>query len=133
MYDKLAKIALQMRSKAYAPYSHFTVGVALLCDSGEIYTGTNIENVSYGATICAERIALSTAIMEGEKKFVAIAIAGAKEGEKALKPCNPCGMCVQVMSEFFDKHTHIVLATESGYEVHDFVEIAPLAFDKGSI
>lgn len=130
MYDKLAKIALQMRSKAYAPYSHFTVGVALLARSGEVYEGTNIENASFGATICAERVAISRAIIEGENTFDAIAIAGAKEGEEVLKPCYPCGICVQTLSEFFDADTKVILVEGDSYSVCNFSDIAPATFGK---
>ena len=74
LYVKAKKAAIN----AYAPYSHFKVGAALLCDSGNIYTGVNIENSSYGATICAERSALSAAVGAGEKKFIKIAVASSQ-------------------------------------------------------
>ena len=133
MYEKLAKLALDTRAKAYAPYSHFRVGVALLTDDGEVYTGANIENASYGATICAERVAISQAVLDGHRKFEAIAIAGASEDEEVIKPCYPCGICTQTLTEFLDKSTKVILVANKGYEILDFVDIVPRAFDKGNL
>ena len=94
----LLQMAEAAREKAYAPYSHFQVGAALLCASGKVYTGCNIENMSYSATVCAERTALYKAVSEGERAFVAIAISGGPEGEQGGF-CAPCGICRQVMAE----------------------------------
>ena len=90
--EEAAKSAMRF---AYAPYSHFTVGAALLSRSGRIYTGCNIENASFGATNCAERTAIFKAVSEGEREFDAIAIVSSS-GE----PTPPCGICRQVLSEF---------------------------------
>ena len=94
VYRELYKVAAEVRRNAYAPYSKFKVGAALLSENGKIYTGVNIENASYGATICAERSAISTAITDGERSFEAIAIAAGEES------AFPCGICRQVLAEF---------------------------------
>lgn len=97
--ELLAK-ALEAREKAYAPYSGYRVGAALLGESGKVYTGVNIENASYPATLCAERAAFGQAISRGERHFVAIAVAGGRNEAEAHVP--PCGICRQVMAEFCD-------------------------------
>ena len=94
---KLSEAALDVRKKAYCPYSGFAVGAALLAKSGEIYTGVNIENAAFTPTNCAERTAFFTAIAKGERDFVAVAIAGGKAGEEPEDFCAPCGVCRQVM------------------------------------
>ena len=92
--QKLAALAVEMRSRSYIPYSHYAVGAALLTKSGKIYTGCNIENAAYPVTICAERTAMFKAISEGDMDFAAIAIAT----DDGLG--YPCGSCRQVMAEF---------------------------------
>ncbi|MDD7016189.1 MAG: cytidine deaminase [Firmicutes bacterium] len=92
--SQLYDIAQTVSRNAYAPYSGFKVGAALLTEDGRVYSGVNIENSSYGATICAERTAFVKAISEGEKQFTAIAVY--EEGEEAI----PCGICRQFMYEF---------------------------------
>ena len=92
--DKLKNEAKQVSNNAYTVYSKFNVGAAVLTESGKIYTGVNVENVSYGATVCAERNAIFHAVGDGERKFTHIAVFN----EKQLPV--PCGMCLQVMSEF---------------------------------
>ncbi len=96
-YQMLIDAAVGARLAAYAPYSEFQVGAALLCDDGKIITGCNVENLSYGLTICAERNAIFAAVAAGQQKFAAIAIAA--DTEKAI---SPCGACRQVMCEFGD-------------------------------
>jgi len=93
MEQELAARALHARQWAYAPYSHYTVGAALLTASGRIYDGVNVENAAYGDTICAERTAAVKAVSEGERDFVAIAVASSNGG-------TPCGSCRQVLAEF---------------------------------
>ena len=93
MKQKLIDASLQARKRAYAPYSRYFVGAALLSESGKIFEGLNIENASYGATVCAERVAIFNAVSTGEKKFVAMAVAGEGGGP-------PCGICRQVLAEF---------------------------------
>src|SRR5271157_4697941 len=95
VYQRLIKEARKAMKNSYSPYSRFKVGAALLTDGGEIFSGTNVENCSYGLTICAERLAVYKAVSEGEKKFKAIAIVA---GGKSC--CYPCGACLQVLSEF---------------------------------
>lgn len=90
---QLIEAARQARERAYAPYSHYLVGAALLCADGRIYTGCNVENASYSLTICAERNAIFQAVADGQRDFVALAVIG---NNHAI----PCGACLQVMSEF---------------------------------
>ena len=91
----LIQSASEARLKAYAPYSRFAVGAAVQCRSGAIYVGTNIENISYGLTVCAERIAVGSAIAAGEREFVAIAVVA-----DTVEPIVPCGACRQFLAEF---------------------------------
>jgi len=91
---ELVRRAVEARARAYAPYSGFAVGAALLAEDGRIFTGCNVENASFGLTVCAERVALFKAVSEGAREFVALAVAC---GES---PCAPCGACRQVLYEF---------------------------------
>jgi len=91
----LIEKAKKARERAYAPYSKFKVGAALLAKSGKVYTGANVENATFGLTVCAERVALFKAITNGEKSFVKIAVVADKD-----EPITPCGACRQVLSEF---------------------------------
>lgn len=107
----LLAIANAAREKAYARYSGFRVGAALVAKSGQVYLGVNIENASYPAGICAERAAICAAVSAGETEFSAIAIAGGDEEEPEAKtPCFPCGICRQVLSEFCPPEFPVVLA-----------------------
>lgn len=108
MNEKLVKAALDAMGNAYAPYSKFRVGAALLCDDGSIYTGCNIENSSFGATNCAERTAIFKAVSEGKHTFVKIAIASDSDTYTA-----PCGICRQVMSEFAP-NLEVIMANNRG-------------------
>ena len=98
---------------AYAPYSGFHVGAALLTDDGRLYTGCNIENASFGATNCAERTALFHAVSEGARRFTALAVVGGKNGVCDAF-AQPCGICRQVLSEFCDDSLRIILGTDDG-------------------
>lgn len=111
---RLAKDALR---NAYAPYSEFSVGAALLTETGEVYTGVNVENSSFGATICAERTAFVKAVSDGHRRFKAIAIASS--GGKAW----PCGICRQFMYEFGDALTVITGSDENYLEKYDIKEL----------
>lgn len=106
--DKLIKEARTVREKAYAPYSYFKVGAALLSDTGKIYTGCNVENISYGLTVCAERNAVANAIASGQSQFLAIAIVADTD---AVTP--PCGACRQVLAEF-SSNIEIILGNLNG-------------------
>ncbi len=92
--------AAAARERAYAPYSRFGVGAALLGKSGAIYRGCNVENVSYPLTVCAERVAIGTAIAAGEREFVAVAVVAGEEAARGAAPAPPCGACRQVLYEF---------------------------------
>lgn len=94
MEAELVRRAVEARGRAYAPYSGFAVGAALLAQDGRIFSGCNVENASYGLTVCAERVALFKAVSEGAREFVALAVACGKG------PCAPCGACRQVLYEF---------------------------------
>ncbi len=120
-YEELYKVASEIRKNAYAPYSSFQVGAALLAESGRIYTGVNVENASYGATICAERNAISKAITEGERSFEAIAISASKN------PAFPCGICRQVLAEFAPD-IEIVVRNGKELEAYSLGELLPYSF-----
>ena len=125
---KLCKLAIQAKTMAYAPYSHFKVGAALLTKNGKVYLGGNIENMSFGATNCAERTAFFKAISEGEREFSAIAIVGGKEDNISI--ASPCGICRQVMSEFCNKDFKILLVKDNNlYEEYSLGELLPKAID----
>lgn len=109
-YKDLIPLALEARQYAYAPYSHFMVGAALLCADGRVFKGCNIENCAFSPSICAERTAFAKAISEGYRDFTAIAIVGAPSDSKGTDLCTPCGVCRQVMSEFCQQDFHIICA-----------------------
>lgn len=109
-YQDLILQALEARRFAYAPYSHFTVGAALLCDDGRIFKGCNIENAAFSPSICAERTAFAKAVSEGHSDFTAIAIVGAPSDSKGTDFCTPCGVCRQVMREFCQQDFRIICA-----------------------
>ncbi|MCM1536327.1 MAG: cytidine deaminase [Clostridium sp.] len=130
-YDKeeLMGQALAARSRAYAPYSHYTVGAALLTAEGTVYQGCNIENASYGAANCAERTAFFKAVSEGEREFAAIAIAGGPEGEEPSGYASPCGICRQVMQEFCREDFRIFLVKNTEeYREFTLAQMLPFAF-----
>lgn len=128
-YKLLLEKAYEGRKNAYAPYSNFKVGAAVLAENGKIYTGCNIENASYGATNCAERTAIFKAISEGNRKICAIAIVGADD-----EYTYPCGICRQVIAEFADENTEIILGKKSlEYIVKTLAEILPGAFTKEAL
>ncbi len=132
--QKLICAALEARKTAYTPYSHYTVGAALLTEEGEIITGGNIENASYGATNCAERTAIFKAVSEGKRKFTAIAIAGGLEGKEPAEYACPCGICRQVMSEFASADFKVLVAKSvSDYKEYRLEELLPFRFGGDSI
>lgn len=101
--------AKKARLKAYAPYSHHKVGAALLTKSGKVYHGCNIENAGFTPTVCAERTAFFRAIFDGEREFAKIAVVGAIDDEKVDDLCAPCGVCRQVMMEFCDPESFMIV------------------------
>ncbi len=129
MKAELIAQALQARTQAYAPYSGYHVGAALLTKGGKIYTGVNIENASYGATNCAERTAFFKAVSEGEREFLAIAIAGGKKDTESEDYAYPCGICRQIMSEFCGPDFRvIVIKNRAEYEEYTLEELLPHSF-----
>lgn len=130
--EHLIEEAKKAREQAYAPYSGFMVGAALLTEDGTIYRGCNIENVAYSPSNCAERTAFFKAISEGHRSFVAIAIVGGKEGEQEEEwnVTPPCGVCRQVMAEFCKEDTFEILLwnPNTGIQCYALKELLPLSF-----
>lgn len=132
--DRLVSRALEMVPRAYAPYSRFQVGAAVLAESGKCYGGANVENASYPAGICAERNAIAQAVASGERKLTAIAICGGKDGVIA-DYCPPCGICRQVMREFCDpERFHVVVARSAAdFKVYTLAQLLPESFGPASL
>ncbi len=126
----LVSKAMDARKMAYAPYSKFAVGAALLAKSGEIYTGCNIESAAYTPTNCAEQTAFFKAISEGERDFLAIAVVGGKVDEEICEFCPPCGVCRQVMAEFCEADEfEIILAKDrEDMKIFTLSELLPMSF-----
>lgn len=122
----MIRLAKESMRYAYAPYSRFQVGACLLAEDGTTYTGCNMENASYGATICAERVAFGKAISEGRHSFQAIAIV-CSEDRKAY----PCGICLQVISEFMKPESIVILEDTSGMIQYQVKDLIPNAFHLG--
>lgn len=124
-WEALFTAAEAARQKAYARYSHFQVGAALLCTDGSIVQGCNVENASYGLTVCAERNAIGRMVLEGKKlRAVAIVV-------HSQKPTPPCGMCRQVLAEFGDPSIEVRSRNNSGMESKDTIgSLLPNAFTK---
>lgn len=121
-YAELKKKALAARDKAYVPYSGFAVGAAVETDTGKIFNGCNVENASYGLTICAERVAVFNAVLAGETQLLRLAVVADATG-----PVAPCGACRQVMNEFGIKEV-IMLNTSGEIKVVQFTDLLPFAF-----
>ncbi len=128
--EMLVRQAFAAREFAYTPYSRFKVGAALLTVEGTVYQGCNIENAAYTPTNCAERTAFFKAVSEGEREFLAMAVAGGGEDASRLAVCPPCGVCRQVMMEFCDPLTfQIILAWEKdSYKILTLKELLPMGF-----
>jgi cytidine deaminase len=131
----LVKAAIAAREAAYAPYSGFSVGAALLTRGEKLFTGCNIENASSPAGNCAERTAFFKAVSAGERKFAAIAVVGGRAGKPICGACPPCGICRQVMAEFCDPASFLILLPESPekWSVHTLGELLPLGFGHGNL
>ena len=126
--EKLVSMALDAMQHAYAPYSGYKVGAALLCKDGSVVCGANIENAAYGPSNCAERTAIFTAVFEGKRDFAAIAVVGGKDGV-ASDYFPPCGVCRQVMAEFCDpKEFRVLLVHSEGYEERTLDMLLPDGF-----
>lgn len=123
-YQVLMDKAIEVSKNAYAPYSHFAVGACVVGGSGNLYTGCNFENSSFGLTICAERNAIGTAITNGEKNIQAIAIYSPNSED-----CSPCGACRQVISEFCGPEgIDVITLTSEGLKIRNLNEILPERF-----
>ncbi len=121
---ELINLAAEVSRKAYVPYSHFPIGAVLVTKSGEIYTGVNIENASFGLTNCGERTAIFKAVSEGEREFKELIIYGQTE-----QPISPCGACRQVMAEFFEPDLPVTLVSKDKSTVVMTVkELLPYSF-----
>lgn len=133
MKKNLTDMAVKVSENSYSPYSNFCVGAALLCSDGKIYTGTNVENSSYGGANCAERTAIFTAITDGHRDFEAISIIGHKRGENVNAFCAPCGICRQIMSEFCSDDFIVLLYDGENIAEYKLKELLPLSFDKSML
>ncbi len=122
--EELIKAAEAARDKAYAPYSRFAVGAAVRGASGRVYSGCNVENASYGLTMCAERVAIFKAVSAGEKSLVALAVTAATPA-----PASPCGACRQVMAEFGINEV-VMCNTKGERRTVTLAALLPYAFDK---
>jgi len=127
-YSRLIQTAQKARENAYAPYSKFKVGAALLGKNGEVFASCNVENASYGLTMCAERVAVFKAVCAGVSDFEAIALV-----TDSLEPVSPCGACRQALAEFSSEMT-IILANLTGQQVITTIgELLPMAFTKAKL
>ena len=122
--EELKAAAIAMLDRAYIPYSHFPVGAALECSDGSVFTGCNIENASFGPTICAERTAVAKAVSEGHRDFVRIVVAG-----RSKDFCVPCGVCRQVLREFAPNMEVICLNRAREAKRMTLRELMPCGFD----
>jgi cytidine deaminase len=118
----LVKLAEAARERAYAPYSNFRVGAAILSESGQTYLGCNVENATYGATICAERAAVCSMVAAGETKFKAVAVFS-----DASPPATPCGICRQVLAEFAEDAS-VIVATPRTHKLLSLASLLPDRF-----
>lgn len=119
--EALIQQALEARKQAYAPYSRYRVGAAVLCEDGTVVTGCNVENASYPATICAERVALTSAVAQGKRTFVALAVATATGG-------SPCGICRQVMAELGPDMVVYISDAVGNFRATTVAELLPDSF-----
>lgn len=127
-YERLARLARKARLHSFSPYSRFRVGAALLTRGGKVYSGCNIESSSYGLTVCAERTALFKAVSEGDRKFVAIAVATDQAG---FIP--PCGACRQVIMDLAGDIDVIMTGNRGGIRVARMSELYPFPFGAGNL
>ncbi len=129
MNDKeLMDCAIRVRENAYAPYSHFAVGAALLSEDGKVYVGCNVENASFSATCCAERVAFGRALADGARRFSQIAVVGGRKGCAPSDFVMPCGICRQVMTEFCGADFEILVTNGEEIRTWTLGELMPGAF-----
>ena len=126
-YFQLLQIAKDFSKNSYSPYSKFKVGAAVLCEDGKVFGGTNIENISYGLSVCAERVALFSAIANGAKKIKAVAIYTEKGNT------TPCGACRQVIAEFSNNADIIYNTKNNTVKIEKIFSLLPKSFNKKSI
>ncbi len=126
-WDRLADAALEVRENAYAPYSDFPVGAAILCDDGTVVRGCNMENAAIGDTICAERTAIGQAVSRGQRSFRALAVA-----TDLAPPGAPCGSCRQVLSEFCDALPILLVNPDGGREFVELTDLLPRSFNRAA-
>ncbi len=129
--ETLIRAAIVARDKAYAPYSEFKVGAAVLCSDGRVFSGCNVENAAFGAGICAERGAAMQALAEGAQHFTAIAVVGWKDGvnEQERGLAYPCGICRQFLNEFTDGRMKVYVARSvKNYEKSTLASLLPHSF-----
>ena len=129
---KLCELAIEAMGHAYAPYSGYKVGAALLCKDGTVYQGCNIENAAYSPTNCAERTAIFKAVYDGHREFTAIAVCGGKDGV-ITGSFPPCGVCRQVMREFCDADFLIYIVDETGYQAVTLAQLLPHSFSNADM
>ena len=131
--EALCTAAIEAMDRAYAPYSGYKVGAALLTADGKVYTGCNIENASYTPTVCAERTAIFKAVSEGDRDFAMLAVCGGKDG-KLSGAFPPCGVCRQVMAEFCKPEFRILLGAEGeDYAAYTLAQLLPCGFGPGNL
>ena len=131
---ELLALARRARENAYAPYSGFAVGAALLGADGRVYTGCNVENAAYPVACCAERTALFHAVAEGAREFTAIAVAGGRIGDNAEASCPPCGVCRQALYEFGGPGLTVIMAKSADdYIVTTLGELLPYGFGPANL
>lgn len=131
---QLIKQAIAARENAYAPYSNFLVGAALLAADGRVFTGCNIENAAFSPTCCAERTALFKAVSEGATRFTDIAIVGARRGEANTLVTSPCGVCRQALYEFGGEQLNVIMAkTPDDFIERSLGELLPLGFGAANV
>lgn len=127
--------AKEARKKAYTPYSHHKVGAALLTKSGKVYHGCNIENAGYSPTVCAERTAFFRAVFDGHREFEKIAVVGAIDDDKVDNLCAPCGVCRQVMMEFCDPETFVIVMANGKDQIVEILlkDLLPYGFGPNNL
>ncbi|MFN7946167.1 MAG: cytidine deaminase [Blastocatellia bacterium] len=127
--EELVSLARQARDNAHAPYSCFKVGAAVECADGRVFTGCNVENSSYGLSMCAERVAIFKAVSEGAREFRRIAVIA-----DTPKPVHPCGACRQVISDMFDSEAGVVMSNLKGeIEIRRVIDLLPEPFDRSAL